>query len=82
MLRWRQQDTVEVITRYRVLTTPGDSVGTAFAGSPTITIDGKDVFPADGGSAELACRLYLTPDGLAGLPTVDQLMDGMNAHGS
>ncbi|MFI7589695.1 thioredoxin family protein [Spongisporangium articulatum] len=45
-----------------------------FAGSPTILIDGTDLFPVPRPSAALACRLYSTPSGLAGSPTVAQLV--------
>jgi hypothetical protein len=46
-----------------------------FAGSPTILVDGHDPFAAGTWSGGLACRLYATPDGLAGSPTVDQLRE-------
>ena len=69
-----------VVTRYRLLETPADVVGTEFAGSPTITIDGVDVFPSEGRMSDLACRIFVTPGGLAGVPTVDQLIDGIRAH--
>jgi len=46
-----------------------------FHGSPSILIDGVDAFAdADAGTApSLSCRLYQTPEGPAGAPTVDQL---------
>lgn len=44
-----------------------------FIGSPTILINGLDAFPSPGGSFGLTCRVYETPDGLAGSPTTDQL---------
>jgi hypothetical protein len=44
-----------------------------FVGSPTILIDGRDAFPSGGETVGLACRVYETPDGLAGCPTSDQL---------
>jgi len=44
-----------------------------FLSSPTILIEGRDPFgDADEGSG-LLCRVYMTPDGLAGSPTLDQL---------
>jgi hypothetical protein len=48
-------------------------------GSPTILVDGRDLFPTrmpSGGG--LACRLYPTPEGLAGAPTVEQLVDALS----
>jgi hypothetical protein len=44
-----------------------------FAGSPTILIDGEDPFAETGAQFGLTCRVYRTPDGLAGSPTADQL---------
>jgi hypothetical protein len=52
-----------------------------FAGSPTILVDGVDLFPTDGRTSDLACRIYLTPHGLAGSPTQQQIEDALAAHG-
>ncbi len=50
-----------------------------FVGSPTFLFDGTDPFAVPGGPAGLTCRVYSTPDGLAGAPTVDQLRDALLA---
>jgi hypothetical protein len=45
-----------------------------FPGSPTIRVDGRDLFPA--GEREdwrLGCRVYATPEGLRGSPTAEML---------
>ncbi|HEX4929365.1 MAG TPA: hypothetical protein VFV62_01560 [Gaiellaceae bacterium] len=52
---------------------PEDAGRLGFVGSPTIIIDGRDAFPSPAGTVGLACRVYETPDGLAGCPTIDQL---------
>lgn len=44
-----------------------------FTGSPTLLIDGRDPFAEPGRPAGLACRVYITPDGPAGLPSRSQL---------
>lgn len=44
-----------------------------FRGSPTVLVDGRDVFAVGDEPVGLACRLYQTPDGLAGSPTLEQL---------
>lgn len=45
-----------------------------FAGSPTILIDGVDLFPGSAVRTHgLACRLYRSPSGPAGAPSVDDL---------
>jgi hypothetical protein len=43
-----------------------------FPGSPTIRLDGHDLFPVGAREREdwrLGCRLYATPEGLKGQPT-------------
>lgn len=64
----------------RLLRTPDEAATTAFAGSPTITLDGVDIFPSDGRTADLACRVYLTERGLAGMPTTDQIIDAIRVR--
>ncbi|MGE3192565.1 MAG: thioredoxin family protein [Dehalococcoidia bacterium] len=44
-----------------------------FHGSPSIIIDGSDPFADAGAVVGLACRIYRTPDGPAGAPTLEQL---------
>ena len=44
-----------------------------FHGSPSILVDGVDVFAETGAGVGLSCRVYRTPDGLAGAPTLEQL---------
>lgn len=46
-----------------------------FNGSPTITVDGKDIFGVDDYDGELSCRVYWTPQGLRGYPTQEQIFD-------
>ena len=63
-----------------LLATPEDTIGTAFAGSPTIEGDGTDLFPSDGATNDLACRVYRTPTGLAGLSTQEQIVEALNGR--
>lgn len=44
-----------------------------FLGSPTILLDGEDPFAEPGSRPALACRLYATPTGPAGLPPLPDL---------
>ncbi|MDV9191983.1 thioredoxin family protein [Streptomyces sp. SR27] len=48
-----------------------------FPGSPTIRVDGRDPFPVASESYGLTCRVYATPEGLAGSPTVDALVEAL-----
>ena len=65
---------------YRLLTSSADAVEVPFAGSPTILLDGVDAFPTDGRTSDLACRVYLTDTGFAGVPAVAQLVEAMREH--
>jgi len=46
-----------------------------FAGSPTVVVDGADPFPTGDEPTGLACRMYATPDGPQGSPSLAQLRD-------
>jgi hypothetical protein len=46
---------------------------TRFHGSPSILVDGVDVFAEPGSEVGLSCRRYLTPVVYQGAPTLDQL---------
>jgi hypothetical protein len=48
-----------------------------FAGSPTVWLEGTDPFEQPDAVPALACRVYATADGLAGSPTVGQLVDAL-----
>ncbi|WAH98135.1 thioredoxin family protein [Arthrobacter sp. MMS18-M83] len=65
----------------RLIDSSEDTVGTGFAGSPTIAVDGADIFPGGAVVSDLACRIYRTPSGLAGLPTIDQIKEALTNHG-
>jgi hypothetical protein len=65
----------------RLVESAAAATGTAFAGSPTITVDGADLFPDGAPTRDLACRIYRTPEGFAGLPTVDQLTEALKERG-
>jgi len=44
-----------------------------FRGSPTVLVDGVDPFADPGAAVGLMCRIYETPHGPAGSPTLTQL---------
>ena len=67
-----------VLSRHRVETVEeADRWG--FHGSPSILVDGVDVFAEPGAAVGLSCRVYRTPDGLAGAPTMEQLRAALGA---
>ncbi len=55
------------------VTTPEQAEQLRFRGSPSVHVDGTDLFAASGAPVGLSCRIYQTPDGPAGSPTIDQL---------
>ncbi|HVM28044.1 MAG TPA: thioredoxin family protein [Mycobacteriales bacterium] len=55
--------------------TPEDADRLSFRGSPTVLVDGADPFAQPGDPVGLSCRVFRTPDGLRGVPTVGQLVD-------
>ena len=52
----------------------------AFHGSPSILVDGEDAFADADTAVGLSCRVYDTPEGPAGAPTLEQLR-GLLARG-
>jgi hypothetical protein len=71
------QDTLQV---ERVLvTTPEDAEQRRFVGSPTVLIDGRDPFGEGALPVGLTCRLYRTPTGSSGAPTVEQLIEALTS---
>ncbi|MGH8776639.1 MAG: thioredoxin family protein [Jiangellaceae bacterium] len=58
---------------YREAVSPEDAEALSFHGSPSVLVDGRDPFSHGNQPVGLACRVYQTPDGPAGAPTIDQL---------
>ena len=76
-----EQAGVQVRLTTRTVETDEDADLLGFTGSPTILIGGRDPFCQPGMVPALACRVYPTPAGLAGSPTVDQLVHALREHG-
>jgi len=58
-----------------LVSTPEEADAWGFHGSPSVLVDGKDPFAEPGAAVGLSCRLYRTPEGLRGSPTVEQLVE-------
>ena len=56
------------------------AVEVEFVGSPTIRLNGKDLFPVNHTDYALGCRVYRTPEGMRGYPTVDMLREVIHSH--
>ncbi len=55
--------------------TPEDAERLGFIGSPTVVVDGRTPLPREDEQSALACRVYWTPQGPAGSPTIEQLVE-------
>ena len=54
-----------------------------FPGSPTIRVDGEDLFPvAEREDWRQGCRVYATPQGLRGCPTAEMLREALMKGGA
>ena len=73
---------VDVAIEYRRIETEQEAQNAGFRGSPTLLIDEHDPFSEPDAPVGLSCRLYRTPTGLAGIPTVDQLVKALSGRQS
>ena len=62
------------------VTSPEEAEQLRFRGSPSIHIDGDDLFADRDAPVGLSCRIYHTPQGSAGSPTADQLRSALGAR--
>ncbi len=66
-----------IVVSRRLVQNLEDAETIGFRGSPSILVGGTDLFPDPSASVGLACRIYTTPTGLAGAPTLEQLRDAI-----
>lgn len=66
------RDDVHVL--HRLVATAEEAEAVGFRGSPTVLINGRDPFADPEAAAGLSCRVYRTEAGLAGAPTVEQVL--------
>jgi hypothetical protein len=59
------------------VTSEEEAVNLGFVGSPTIHINGVDPFAQETLRPGLSCRLYWTPEGVGGAPSLDQLVSSL-----
>lgn len=66
---------LDLAVEHRQVDTTEEAEELGFHGSPAVTVDGRDVFADRDQPVAFACRVYPTPDGPSGSPTVDQLRE-------
>ena len=68
------EEGIEARTELVALNTEEEAQELRFPGSPTIRVDGEDLFPVpDRSQYALGCRMYATPEGLRGSPTAEMM---------
>ncbi|MDH3753601.1 MAG: thioredoxin family protein [Acidimicrobiia bacterium] len=72
-LRALRAELPDLVVTHQLVNTPDEAEAVGFRGSPSILVDGIDPFADPGAPVGLSCRVYQTPDGPAGSPTIDQL---------
>ena len=63
----------DITVRHQLVDTPEQADRFGFLGSPSIHLDGIDLFAEPGSPTGMTCRRYPTPDGYEGAPTLEQL---------
>jgi len=63
---------------HELVDSPEKAEETRFVGSPTVLVDGRDPFAEPSAAVGLSCRIFTTPDGPAGSPTIEQLRTALN----
>ena len=66
---------ISVIVALTQVETQEEAVINKFVGSPTIRVNGEDIFPTGQDHYALGCRVYQTPDGFRGWPTEEMLKE-------
>ena len=77
-----EQEDVEADVELVAVNTDEEAQKLRFPGSPTLRVDGRDLFPA--GEREdwrLGCRVYATPEGLKGSPTTEMVAEALMREG-
>ncbi len=55
-----------------------DAARLKFLGSPSFLVDGRDLWHEERESYSLSCRVYSTPTGIRGVPTVAMLKEKLS----
>ncbi len=51
-----------------------------FLGSPSFRVDGVDWWPEERKRYNLSCRVYATPEGMRGAPTIEMFRQQLHLH--
>jgi hypothetical protein len=59
-----------------------EAVRLKFLGSPSFRVDGVDLWPEQRKRYAMSCRVYATPQGMRGVPTVEMLREKLRTPGA
>ena len=76
-LRVLAEEHPEMVIERCLVETVEDAEATRFRGSPSIIVDGVDLFADSDVPVGLSCRVYQTVNGPSGSPTLNQLRDAI-----
>ncbi len=65
---------------YWLIQNDRQAIQTFFTGSPTIRVNGVDLFPVEGATAGLRLRSYWTDEGLLGHPTYNMVYEALRQY--
>lgn len=71
---------LEAEFNYWLITNDRQAIQTYFTGSPTIRVNGYDLFPVEGATAGLRLRSYWTEEGLLGHPTYNMVYGALSQY--
>jgi len=57
----------------------GDATRLKFLGSPHFRVDGQDLWQEERENYSLSCRIYPTPEGIKGFPTITMLREQLKS---
>ncbi len=69
----QNEKTVQFSVHLRNIKSDEEATRLKFLGSPSIQIDGIDLWPEVRSTYAMNCRMYRTPEGLKGWPSLDMI---------
>lgn len=79
-LALEQAGKVDVAIAFVAVATQAEAAAAGFRGSPTILVDGADLFPGMPEPSGLSCRVYATAGGVAGVPGLVDLTAALESR--
>ena len=70
-----ETDKIPAEIRLIKIESPEQAQQERFLGSPSFRVNGTDLWPEEREHYTLSCRVYQTPDGLKGSPTIEMLRE-------